>query len=187
MLFYHTSLPVCIFILVVLMVIPFCVVLKQEREYNRPYTRYGTKQFYRRSMSTIFLQAPKDIFYCEGVVTKGGELVPLTVFDKMVYFHMLDRKRMFVDKGGKHFEGQDTIAEVVQINRKTAIASLKKLRAIDLIQGHKESHPLRGYSHWVYTDVNTSPVVYGDKRKSAPTSASNVDTDSDLDDIQLPF
>ena len=140
-------------------------------------------------MSTIFLQAPKDIFYCEGVVTKDGELVPLTVFDKMVYFHMLDRKRMFVDKGGKHFEGQDTIAEVVQINRKTAIASLKKLRAIDLIQGHKESHPLRGYSHWVYTDVNTSPVVYGDKRKNAATSVSNDNTGnvSDLDDIQLPF
>lgn len=176
-----------LYTVVVLMVIPFCVVLKQEREYNRPYTRYGTKQLHRSHMSTIFLQAPKDIFYCEGVVTKDGELVPLTVFDKMVYFHMLDRKRMFVDKGGKHFEGQDTIADVVQINRKTAIASLKKLRAIDLIQGHKESHPLRGYSHWVYTDVNTSPVVYGDKRKSTPTPVSNDNTDSDWDDIQLPF
>ena len=135
----------------------------------------------------LFVKAPKDIMYCQGVITKDGEHVKLLPVDKIVYFHMLDRKRMFVDKGGKHFEGQDTIAEVVQINRKTAIASLKKLRAIDLIQGHKETHPSRGYSHWVYTDVNTSPVVYGDKRENAPTSTSNDNTDSDWDDIQLPF
>lgn len=33
-----------LYTVVVLMVIPFCVVLKQEREYNRPHTRYGIYQ-----------------------------------------------------------------------------------------------------------------------------------------------
>lgn len=145
----------------------------------------------------IFLQAPKDVFYCEGVITETGECVPLTVFDKLVYFHMLDRKRLFVDRGGKHFEGQDTIAEVVQINRKTAIASLKKLMEVGLITGHKETHPSRGYSHWVYTDVNTSPKVYGDKRNNTTTEITKVDIPkgsiskglsvSELEDEPPPF
>ena len=134
-----------------------------------------------------FIQADKDIFYCEGVVTKDGEMVKLSLTDKMIYFHMYDRKKLFSDKGSKHFESQSTIATLLFIDTKTAAKSLTKLLQSGLVFGHKESHPLRGYSHWVYTDVNTSPVVYGDKRKNTPTSTSNDNTDSDLDDIQLPF
>ena len=134
-----------------------------------------------------FIQADKDIFYCEGVVTKDGEIVKLSLTDKMIYFHMVDRKRLFSDKGSKHFESQSTIARLLFIDTKTAAKSLTKLLQSGLVFGHKETHPSRGYSHWVYTDVNTSPVVYGDKRKNAPTSVSNDNTDSDWDDIQLPF
>lgn len=108
-----------------------------------------------------FIQADKDIFYCEGVVTKDGEMVKLSLTDKMIYFHMYDRKKLFSDKGSKHFESQSTIATLLFIDTKTAAKSLTKLLQSGLVFGHKESHPSRGYSHWVYTDVNTSPVVYG--------------------------
>ena len=47
---------------------------------------------------------------------------------------------------------------------------------VGLITGHKEIHPSRGYSHWVYTDVNTSPNVYGDKRKG-PTTTNTLEGD----------
>ena len=164
------------------MVIPFCVVLKQEREYNR-----ASGKFYAKGYMKHFIQADKDIFYCEGVITKDGEMVKLSLTDKMIYFHMADRKRLFSDKGSKHFESQSTIATLLFIDTKTAAKSLTKLLQSGLVFGHKETHPSRGYSHWVYTDVNTSPVVYGDKRKNVPTSTSNDNTDSDWDDIQLPF
>ena len=103
-----------------------------------------------------FIQADKDIFYCEGVITKDGEKVKLSLTDKMIYFHMYDRKKLFSDKGSKHFESQSTIATLLFIDTKTAAKSLTKLLQSGLVFGHKESHPLRGYSHWVYTDVNTS-------------------------------
>lgn len=164
------------------MVIPFCVVLKQEREYNR-----ASGNFYVKGNMKHFIQADKDIFYCEGVVTKDGEMVKLSLTDKMIYFHMYDRKKLFSDKGSKHFESQSTIATLLFIDTKTAAKSLTKLLQSGLVFGHKESHPSRGYSHWVYTDVNTSPVVYGDKKKNTPTSVSNDNTDSDWNDIQLPF
>ena len=133
----------------------------------------------------LFVKAPKDIMYCQGVITKDGEHVKLLPVDKIVYFHMLDRKKLFTDRGGKHFESQEGIATMLGIDRKTANRSLTKLLQSGLVFGHKESHPLRGYSHWVYTDVNTSPVVYGDKRENTTASTSNDNTDSD--DIQLPF
>ena len=135
----------------------------------------------------LFVKAPKDIMYCQGVITKDGEYVKLLPVDKIVYFHMLARKKLFTDRGGKHFESQEGIATMLGIDRKTANRSLTKLLQSGLVFGHKESHPSRGYSHWVYTDVNTSPVVYGDKRKNTPTSVSNDNTDSDWDDIPLPF
>ena len=165
------------------MVIPFCVLCSSKNE-----SIIGLPvNFTQRGNMKHFIQADKDIFYCEGVITKDGEKVKLSLTDKMIYFHMSDRKRLFSDRGSKHFESQSTIATLLFIDTKTAAKSLTKLLQSGLVFGHKESHPLRGYSHWVYTDVNTSPVVYGDKRKNAPTSTSNDNTDSDLDDIQLPF
>ena len=108
-----------------------------------------------------FIQADKSIFYCEGVVTKEGGKVKLSLTDKMIYFHMLDRKRLFTERGGKHFESQSTIAGLLFIDTKTSAKSLTKLLKAGLVFGRKERHPLRGYQHWVYTDVNESPVVYG--------------------------
>ena len=119
-----------------------------------------------------FIQADKDIFYCEGVVTTEGELVKLSTTDKMIYFHMADRKRLFSERDSKHFESQSTIARLLFIDTKTAAKSLTKLLQAGLIFGHKETHPSRGYSHWVYTDVNTFPKVYGDKRKNTSTENS---------------
>ena len=165
------------------MVIPFCVLCSSKNE-----SIIGLPvNFTQRGNMKHFIQADKDIFYCEGVITKDGEKVKLSLTDKMIYFHMSDRKRLFSDRGSKHFESQSTIATLLFIDTKTAAKSLTKLLQSGLVFGYKETHPSRGYSHWVYTDVNTSPVVYGDKRKSAPTSASNDNTDSDWDDIQLPF
>ena len=137
----------------------------------------------------LFVKAPKDIMYCQGIITKDGEHVKLLPVDKIVYFHMLDRKKLFTDRGGKHFESQEGIAAMLGIDRKTANRSLTKLLQSGLIFGHKESHPSRGYSHWVYTDVNTSPVVYGDKRKNIPAPDRNDNTNSvaDWDDIPPPF
>ena len=108
-----------------------------------------------------FIQADKSIFYCEGVVTKEGDKVKLSLTDKMVYFHMLDRKKLFTERGGKHFESQSTIASLLFIDTKTSAKSLTKLLEAGLVFGRKERHPLRGYQHWVYTGVNESPVVYG--------------------------
>ena len=122
----------------------------------------------------LFVKAPKEIMYCQGVIDQDGELVKLLPVDKLVYFHMLDRKKLFTDRGSKHFESQEGIASVLGIDRKTANRSLTKLLQAGLIFGHKETHPSRGYSHWVYTDVNTSPNVYGDKRKN--TSIENTAT-----------
>ena len=96
-------------------------------------------------------------------------MVKLSLTDKMIYFHMADRKRLFSERGSKHFESQSTIARLLFIDTKTAAKSLTKLLQAGLIFGHKETHPSRGYSHWVYTDVNTSPKVYGDKRKNTTT------------------
>ena len=137
----------------------------------------------------LFVKAPKDIMYCQGIITKDGEHVKLLPVDKIVYFHMLDRKKLFTDRGGKHFESQEGIAAMLGIDRKTANRSLTKLLHSGLVFGHKESHHSRGYSHWVYTDVNTSPVVYGDKRKNAhtPVVNGNTDNNSDWDDIPPPF
>lgn len=112
-------------------------------------------------MSVVFLKAPKDVFYCSGIVSPQGEKIPLSCFDKMIYFHMLDRKKLFTERGQKHFESQDNIAELLHLDRKTVNRSMKKLLEAGLVFGRKERHPLRGYQHWVYTGVNEFPVVYG--------------------------
>ena len=57
---------------------------------------YGN--FYVKGNMKHFIQADKDIFYCEGVVTKDGDMVKLSLTDKIIYFHMADRKRLFSDK-----------------------------------------------------------------------------------------
>lgn len=127
-----------------------------------------------------FIMAHKSVFYCVGVISPEGELVPLTVFDKIVYFHMLDRKRLFTDNGSKHFEGQDTIAELLHLNRKTVITSLKKLLEAGVIFGHKETHASRGFKHWVYTGVAYPLNTYGDKRsvKQSPSQEQQDEIDS---------
>lgn len=112
-------------------------------------------------MIDIFLKAPKSVFYCRGVVSPQGDEITLSCFDKMIYFHMLDRKKLFTERGQKHFESQDNIAELLHLDRKTVNRSMKKLLEVGLVFGRKERHQLRGYQHWVYTGVNESPVVYG--------------------------
>lgn len=129
-----------------------------------------------------FIMAHKNVFYCVGVISPGGELIPLTVFDKLVYFHMLDRKRLFTDNGAKHFEGQDTIAELLHLNRKTVIASLKKLLEAGVIFGHKETHASRGFKHWVYTGVAYPLNTYGN---NMPAQAARTDTGEE--EFDSPF
>ena len=128
----------------------------------------------------VFIKAHKDVFYCEGVVTKEGELVPLLPIDKMIYFHMSDRKKLFTDRGGKHFESQDTIARSLHVSRHTALRSLTKLLEAGVIFGHKETHQTRGFKHWVYTGVAYPLNTYGDKRsvKQSPSQEQQDKIDS---------
>ena len=99
---------------------------------------------------------------------------------------MLDRKRLFTERGQKHFESQDNIAELLHLDRKTVNRSMKRLLEAGLVFGKKERHPLRGYSHWVYTDVNTSPVVYGNEKGESTKATSHtlpyIPIDSSLPD-----
>lgn len=79
-------------------------------------------------------------FIVKGVVSPQGEKIPLSCFDKMIYFHMLDRKKLFTERGQKHFESQDSIAELLQIDRKTVNRSMKRLLEAGLVFGRKERH-----------------------------------------------
>lgn len=117
----------------------------------------------------IFIKAYKSVFYCEGVISKEGELVPLTPTDKLVYFHMLDRKKLFTDRGGKHFESQETIAQLLHIDRRTVLRTLTKLLEAGVIFGYKETHQTRGFKHWVYTGVAYPLNTYGNNIPAQPT------------------
>lgn len=103
-------------------------------------------------MERPYIKSYKEIFYTRSVYTDRGEIT-LSPVDKLIYFHMLDRKKLFVDKGGKHFESQATIAKSLHLDTKTVAKSLTKMLDAGIITGHKEKHQARGYQHWVYTDV----------------------------------
>lgn len=132
---------------------------------------------------TGFIQAHKHIFYCVGIVTEEGECIPLSAVDKLIYFHMSDRQRLFVDNGKKHFESQKTIASCLSIDTKTAAKSLTKLLEAGVIFGHKETHQTRGFKHWVYTGVAYPLNTYG---SNIPAQSTRPDTASE-EEFDDPF
>jgi hypothetical protein len=104
-------------------------------------------------MSERFMQYPYSLAKAGGFVsTVTGEFVKLNNNEKLVYVFMKSRNRFFtIEKGWKHRDKQQDIADALRLDIRSIATMMKKLIAHGVVTGEKQKYS--NYYHWVYTDV----------------------------------
>lgn len=82
----------------------------------------------------LYFKAYYPLFAANKVTnTLTKESTELCMTDSVVYCHLLQRYSHFSKTGGKLFESQDTIANVLGLERKAIIRSIKRLAKVGMI------------------------------------------------------
>lgn len=82
----------------------------------------------------LYFKAYYPLFAANRVTnTETKESTELCMTDSVVYCHLLQRYAHFSKTGGKLFESQDTIANVLGLERKAIIRSIKRLVKVGMI------------------------------------------------------
>lgn len=96
-----------------------------------------------------FLKLPYDVLDATGFIAKGGEIVNITLQQKIVYCWMKQRCEFFAKDGREYFDNVDDIADSLKINRKTVLGSIQFFRDNGVLIADKK--PLGGAREkWVF-------------------------------------
>lgn len=96
-----------------------------------------------------FLKLPYDVLDATGFIAKGGEIVNITLQQKIVYCWMKQRCEFFAKDGREYFDNVDDIADSLKINRKTVLGAIQFFRDNGVLIADKK--PLGGAREkWVF-------------------------------------
>lgn len=114
-----------------------------------------------------FLKLPYDVLDATGFIAKGGEIVKITLQQKIVYCWMKQRCEFFAKDGREYFDNVDDIADSLKINRKTVLGAIQFFRDNGVLIADKK--PLGGAREkWVFKRFcDISFVNTKDKAKAA--------------------
>lgn len=122
-----------------------------------------------------FLKLPYDVLDATGFITKGGEIVNITLQQKIVYCWMKQRCEFFAKDGREYFDNVDDIADSLKINRKTVLGSIQFFRDNGVLIADKK--PLGGAREkWVFKRFCDISFVNTKDKAKAPVQAKEQPT-----------
>lgn len=111
-------------------------------------------------MKERFMMLTYDLAKANGFVSpRTGEFVKMTPAEKLIYVYLKSKNDFFRGEGKEHFETQQTIADAVNVSRKTVNIFLSSIMGKQtdgkeghgVVFAHQSKH--RNYTHWVYEKV----------------------------------
>lgn len=122
-----------------------------------------------------FLKLPYDVLDATGFIAKGGEIVNITLQQKIVYCWMKQRCEFFAKDGREYFDNVDDIADSLKINRKTVLGSIQFFRDNGVLIADKK--PLGGAREkWVFKRFCDISFVNTKDKAKAPVQAKEQPT-----------
>ncbi len=122
-----------------------------------------------------FLKLPYDVLDATGFIAKGGEIVNITLQQKIVYCWMKQRCEFFAKDGREYFDNVDDIADSLKINRKTVLGSIQFFRDNGVLIADKK--PLGGAREkWVFKRFCDISFVNTKDKEKAPVQAKEQPT-----------
>lgn len=138
-----------------------------------------------------FIKVGKDLIKSWGFVSpKTGELIPLTLIDKIIYSYLVHRFHMFVNiQQGDFYETQESIARECNTSRRKVTELIKTLIDNEVV------FAVRGFKgNWVYKVIRplvlckekpvgvSSPVQTKKKEKESYKPSPSLIDDEEYDD-----
>lgn len=106
-----------------------------------------------------FIQVDKKWFGAKAYISpKTGEVMPLSADKKNMYLVLRDRNRYFRKEGKLHFESQETIASLCNVDRRTVGRYFKELMEEGILFGRKQGR------RWYYDEVKEMTLVGWDEK-----------------------
>jgi len=122
-----------------------------------------------------FLKLPYDVLDATGFIAKGGEIVNITLQQKIVYSWMKQRCEFFAKDGREYFDNVDDIADSLKINRKTVLGAIQFFRDNGVLIADKK--PLGGAREkWVFKRFCDISFVNTKDKAKAPVQAKEQPT-----------
>jgi len=122
-----------------------------------------------------FLKLPYDVLDATGFIAKGGEIVNITLQQKIVYCWMKQRCEFFAKEGREYFDNVDDIADSLKINRKTVLGAIQFFRDNGVLIADKK--PLGGAREkWVFKRFCDISFVNTKDKEKAPVQAKEQPT-----------
>lgn len=122
-----------------------------------------------------FLKLPYDVLDATGFIAKGGEIVNITLQQKIVYCWMKQRCEFFAKDGREYFDNVDDIADSLKINRKTVLGAIQFFRDNGVLIADKK--PLGGAREkWVFKRFCDISFVNTKDKAKAPVQAKEQPT-----------
>lgn len=122
-----------------------------------------------------FLKLPYDVLDATGFIAKGGEIVNITLQQKIVYCWMKQRCEFFAKDGREYFDNVDDIADSLKINRKTVLGAIQFFRDNGVLIADKK--PLGGAREkWVFKRFCDISFVNTKDKEKAPVQAKEQPT-----------
>lgn len=122
-----------------------------------------------------FLKLPYDVLDATGFIAKGGEIVNITLQQKIVYCWMKQRCEFFARDGREYFDNVDDIADSLKINRKTVLGAIQFFRDNGVLIADKK--PLGGAREkWVFKRFCDISFVNTKDKEKAPVQAKEQPT-----------
>lgn len=125
-----------------------------------------------------FLMVDKGLLSMKEFVSLDGEVVVLSLTDKVVYSYMKDRWEFFKERKEEYYDSLEDIGEALGVHRKTVARSVSKMEALGVLSKVKKK--IRGYDSNVYTRIGGlySRQIKKKDAKESPDSHSCVLEDS---------
>lgn len=117
-----------------------------------------------------FLKLPYDVLDATGFIAKGGEIVNITLQQKIIYCWMKQRCEFFAKDGREYFDNVDDIADSLKINRKTVLGAIQFFRDNGVLIADKK--PLGGAREkWVFKRFCDLSFVNTKDKPKAPVQS----------------
>ena len=100
-----------------------------------------------------FVAVPYDLLKADGYVNKDGDFIPLSLIEKMIYSYVYSRWKYFVkEKKGDYYDTQESIADGLNIDRRSVMRKLKQFMEEGIVKGEKVK--FSNYMNWKYTNIS---------------------------------
>ena len=124
---------------------------------DRLYNVAGNKFTQLASPTRNTYAIPKSVMESSGYIDKSGELVPMSMADKIVYGYYLDIL-FYNRKTGVVTVTFEDVAKALGLERKSVNRSVNKFIQHGVISGYKDT--THGFTSWHYTSVDTNVTLW---------------------------